>query len=124
MRREGHWRKLTPGPGKRIPRTLVASVERCAWPSEFAAARDVSDERAEQALLAVEQADVAALLCHLQPRLRAVIWLIFWEDHTMKSVSKLLGISERTVRNRLRTALEQLRQVLEDEQEVIDGASA
>lgn len=124
MRREGHWRKSTPGPGKRVPRALVASMERREWQIEFAEARDVSDERAEQALLAVEQADMAALLRRLSPQLRAIIWLIFWEDRTVKGVSKLLGISDRTVRNRLRTALAQLRQVLEDEQEVIDGASA
>jgi len=39
-------------------------------------------------------------------------------------VGELLGISDRTVRNRLHAALAQLRQVLKDEQEVIDGASA
>jgi DNA-directed RNA polymerase specialized sigma24 family protein len=56
--------------------------------------------------------------------LRAVVWLIFWEDYTIKAVSELLAISRRTVRNRLDHALAVLRRVLEDEQEVSDGASA
>jgi RNA polymerase sigma factor (sigma-70 family) len=124
MRREGHWRKLTPGPGYRVPRPLLGSLERAAWRAEFEEAFDVSDERAERAFLAVEQADIAALLLRLPVHLRTIVWLIFWEDHTTKTVGELLGISDRTVRNRLHAALAQLRQVLEDEQEVIDGASA
>lgn len=124
MRREGHWRKLTPGPGYRVPHALLESLERAAWRTEFEEALDVSDERAEQAFLAVEQADIAALLLRLPAHLRTIIWLIFWEDRTTKTVGEILGISDRTVRNRLHAALAQLRQVLEEEQEVIDGASA
>lgn len=124
LRREGCWRKLTPGPGRRVPRMLLESIERAERPGEFEEAGNVSDERAEQALLAVEQADIATLLTRLPAQLRTIVWLIFWEDYTTKMVSELLGISDRTVRNRLHAALAQLRQILENEQEVIDGASA
>ena len=124
MRREGLWRKLTPGPGYRVPHTLLESLERAAWRTEYKEALDVSDERAERAFLAVEQADIAALLLRLPVHLRTIVWLIFGEDHTTKKVGELLGISDRTVRNRLHAALAQLRRVLEDEQEVTDGASA
>jgi hypothetical protein len=48
--------------------------------------------------------------------------LIFWKDCSMKRVG--LGISDHPVRNRLRAALAQLRLMLVEEQEVVDGASA
>ena len=124
LRQEGHWHKATPGPGKHVPRFLLESMDRVAWSVDTERARDVSDERAERELLAVEQTDLAALLCRLPARQRAVVWLIFWEDYTIKAVSELLNISVRTVRNRLADALAELRQILEDEQEVRDGESA
>jgi RNA polymerase sigma factor (sigma-70 family) len=124
LRQEGRWYKATPGPGKHVPRALLESMDRVAWSADIEGARDVSDERAQRELLAVEQTDLAALLCRLPARLRAVVWLIFWEDYTIKAVSELLNISIRTVRNRLADALAALRQILEGEQEVRDGESA
>ncbi len=124
LRQEGRWRKTTPGPGRRVPSTLLESIERMEQAPDRRSGADVRDERAERELLAVEQTDLAALLCRLPVRLRAVVWLIFWEDYTIKAVSELLHVSRRTVRNRLQDALVELRQVLEDEQEVRDGASA
>lgn len=124
LRQEGRWHKATPGPGRRVPYALLESIDHAAWSVDYEGARDVSDERAERELLAVEQADLASLLCRLPVHLRTVVWLIFWEDYTIKAVSELLDISRRTVRNRLADALAKLRQVLEEEQEVRDGASA
>jgi RNA polymerase sigma factor (sigma-70 family) len=124
MRLEGHWQKLTPGPGKRVPHTLVGSLERAEWRDEFDEPADIYDERAEEALLAVEREDLIALVMRLPAYLRAVVWLVFWEGHTMKSVGGLLNVSERTVRNRLRVALAELRQALTAGQEVVDGRSA
>ncbi|HEU5383955.1 MAG TPA: sigma factor-like helix-turn-helix DNA-binding protein [Ktedonobacteraceae bacterium] len=124
MRREGYWRKLTPGAGKRVPHTLLESLERARRRIGFDTDLDIRDERAEQALVNVEQTDLATLLVHLPVHQRTVVWLIFWEGHTTKTVARLLDISDRTVRNRLRAALAQLREVFEAEQEVIDGASA
>lgn len=66
----------------------------------------------------------AGLLFRLPTHLRAIVWLTFWEDCTTKTVGELLGISDRTVRNRLRAALAQLRRIVVEDQEVIDGASA
>lgn len=124
MRREGRWRKPTPGAGKRVPYALLESLERARRRVDMDKALDIRDERAEQALAMVEQADIATCLIRLPVRQRTVIWLIFWEGHTAKTVGKLLDISDRTVRNYLRAALAQLREVFEAEQEVIDGASA
>jgi DNA-directed RNA polymerase specialized sigma24 family protein len=123
MRREGHWHKRTSGPGKRIPYTLLESLERASYGSESDLLA-VPDERAEAALLAVEREDITGLVLRLPLYLRTVVWLVFWEGYTLKTVAQLLKISDRTVRNRLRIALAQLRQALEAEQEVIDGKSA
>lgn len=124
MRREGRWRKVTPGLSRRIPSALMESLERSAVWEDAHCLLDVPDGRAEQALLAVEQAEIVTLVLRLPMYLRSVVWLIFWEDHTTKTVSRLLNISERTVRNRLRAALAQLRAALEAEQEMVDGRSA
>jgi RNA polymerase sigma factor (sigma-70 family) len=124
LRREGRWIKQTPGPGYRVPRMLLESLERIGSTPEEEEALAIFDERAEQELQAVEQADIAALVLRLPERLRLVVWLIFWDDCTVKTVSELLKISTRTVHNRLRDALELLRKMLEAEQEVIDGRSA
>lgn len=121
LRREGHWQKRTPGPGFRVPRTLLESLERAEWRAPFEEEWDIPDERAQQAFLQVEQVDL--LLC-LPVELRVLVWLIFWEGCSMRLVAELLGISDRTVRNRLRTALTQLRKILMEEQEAIDGESA
>lgn len=124
MRREGRWNKTTPGPGKYVPYALRESIDHLGSSLDSERARDVPDERAEQALLAVEQEDILLLLRRLPDRLRAVVWLLFWEGCTTRTVSKLLGISERTVRNRLQVALAELRRLLGDEQEVKDGTNA
>ncbi len=124
LNREGYWRKTTPGPGQRVPHTLLESLERVYREKEQRGEWDVPDERAEQAFLRVEQRETASLLLHLPGHLRTIVWLIFWEDCSTKQVGELLGISDRTVRNRLRAALARLRRVLVAEQEVVDGASA
>lgn len=124
LSREGYWRKTTPGPGYRVPHTLLDSLERVQWERDHEEGWDVPDEQAERAFLLVEEKEMASLLSRLPEHLRAIVWLIFWEDCSTKRVGELLGISDRTVRNRLRTALAQLRRILVEEQEVVDGASA
>jgi hypothetical protein len=114
---EGRWHDQRFGPGRRVPSLLISSLERATSNQGTAEELEICDERAQEALLQVEQGDIARHILCLPERLRAVVWLIFWEDHTEKTVSKLLAISERTVRNRLQAALAQLRQVLSSEQE-------
>lgn len=121
MRYEGYLSPARTGSGRRVPHTLMASLERAARWSESDEALEVCDERAEAALRAVEQeGDIAALMVRLPARLRVVVWLVFWEDHTLKTVGELLNISTHTVRNRLRAALAELREALEAGREVLD----
>ncbi len=97
MRREGRWNGLD---GKRS---------------------ELEDEKAQKALLAVEQADIPGLILHLPDRLKPIVLLIFWEGRTEKDTAKILGITDRTVRNRLREALKLLHRELEPEREFANG---
>lgn len=118
MRYEGHLREISAGSGRRVPHTLVESLERCEYWGGSEQLFEVCDERAEEALRMVEQEeDIAAVVVQLPARLRAVIWLIFWEDLSVKAVSELLHVSDHTVRNRLRAALAELREAFADGQE-------
>jgi DNA-directed RNA polymerase specialized sigma24 family protein len=76
---------------------------------------------AQKDLLAVEHSDLPRLILDLPDKLKAVVLLIFWEGRTEKDTAVVLGITDRTVRNRLRDALEILRRKLEPEREVLYG---
>ncbi len=124
MTREGRWHNqhadgaLT----RRIPRVLIESLDRPVLHANGESWEpDIEDEQAQQALLSVEQSDLPLLILHLPEKLKSVIWLIFWEGRTEKDAAKILGVSDRTVRNRLHEALKSLRVILETEGKTIDG---
>jgi len=75
----------------------------------------IEDEDAQKALLAVERSDLPLLILSLPDKLKSVVLLIFWEGRTEKDTARILGITDRTVRNRLRDAFEILRNELEPE---------
>jgi len=115
MTREGLWLKQHREGvvGRRIPRMLIASIDQPVlhangefWEPDF------EDEQAQQALLSVEQSDLPLLVLHLPEKLKAVILLIFWEGRTEKDTARILGVTDRTVRNRLSEALKSLRHIL------------
>lgn len=114
MRREGRWRELDVQKGKRIPRALVASLDQ---PTRLAdgevLAVDVEDERAANMFHSVEESDLLLLVLRLPDRLKAVVFLIFWEGRSEKEVAHVLAITDRTVRNRLRRAFQLLHDELE-----------
>ena len=116
MRREGRWKsKSEHDPervtgARRIPRSLIESLDRPApRPDGDRQETQMVDERAQQELLAVEHADIPRLILHLPEKLKAVVWLIFWEAKTEKEAAVILKVSDRTIRNRLHDALQLLR---------------
>ena len=119
---EGRWynQHAIASSTRRVPRSLMGSLDH---PVQHANGEsweiDIVDEQAQQALLSVEQQDVPALILHLPEKLKAVIWLIFWEGRTEKNVANILGVSDRTVRNRLQKALRMLRAAIETEGKTI-----
>jgi hypothetical protein len=111
MVREGRWRYHPDKHPERIPRSLMASLDQPMVNAEGEVVElAVNDEQAQEAILAVEYADLPALVLHLPEKLRAVVWLLFWEGRTEKDTARILGVSDRTVRNRLHEALDTLRE--------------
>lgn len=124
MTREGRWHNQheADAPTRRIPRKHIESLDQPVLHANGEMWElDIEDEQAQQALLSVEQNDLALLILHLPEKLKSIIWLIFWEGRTEKDIAQILGITDRTVRNRLREALKLLRELLESEGEVIHG---
>lgn len=124
MTREGRWynQHANDAVTRRIPHSLIGSLDQPVqhtngetWEME------IEDTQAQKALLAVEQNDLPLLIQNLPEKLKPVIWLIFWEGRTEKYVANLLGVSDRTIRNRLHKALELLRTIMETEGKTIDG---
>ena len=122
MRREGRWNSLDGKRSERIPRMLVESLDQPAQLADGDTYElNVEDEKAQKELLAVEQADIPGLILHLPDRLKPIVLLIFWEGRTEKDTAKILGITDRTVRNRLHEALKLLHRELELEREFANG---
>lgn len=122
MTREGWWNSEARKKTARIPRALVDSLDQPRQQSTGDLIEiHIEDETAQRDLLAVEQSDLPRLILDLPDKLKAVVLLIFWEGRTEKDTAMVLGITDRTVRNRLRDALEILRHKLEPEREVLYG---
>jgi RNA polymerase sigma factor (sigma-70 family) len=124
MTREGRWynQQANDAVSRRVPHSLIGSLDQPVQHSNGESwEMDIEDERAQQALLSVEQHDLPLLILNLPEKLKPVIWLIFWEGRTEKNVANILGVSDRTIRNRLHKALKLLRTVIETERTTIDG---
>jgi RNA polymerase sigma factor (sigma-70 family) len=124
MTREGRWyhQQVDGTATRRIPRVLIESLDQPVMHSDGELWEpDIEDERAQQALLSVEQSDLPLLILQLPEKLKSVIWLIFWEGRTEKDAAQILGITDRTVRNRLREALKSLRDILDAEGKTTHG---
>src|SRR5437764_416822 len=116
MTREGRWNSQTATKTSRVPRMLVSSLDQAVQQRDSDLCElAIEDEDAQKALLAVEQSDLPLLILSLPDKLKSVVLLVFWEGKTERDTARLLGISDRTVRNRLRDAFEVLRSALEPE---------
>lgn len=116
MRREGCWNDWHVKKSMRVPRALLASLDQL---SEDGAKLtiDIEDEHAQLMLQMVEGGDLLRLVLRLPDRLKMVIVLLFWEGRSEKETAQVLGITDRTVRNRVRDALKTLRESLQGERE-------
>ena len=122
MRREGRWDTLERKTSTRVPHSLLESLDHPPQHTDGEPYEPlIEDELAQQALLAVEQTDLPYLILYLPDRLKSVVLLIFWEGKTEKDAAQVLGITDRTVRNRLRDALKILHKKLEPERKYVHG---
>ena len=107
---------------RRVPRRLLYSID---TPVILADGETmellIEDEHAQEALQAIEHEDVPRLVLGLPQKLKSVVWLIFWEGRTEKDTAQVLGITDRTVRNRLQEALKLLRDELALERDGVYG---
>jgi RNA polymerase sigma factor (sigma-70 family) len=110
MMREGRWKDAHVKRGERIPRELLARIELLDLQQNARfSLLNIEDERAQSMLHTVEHADLLRLVLHLPEKLKTVIVLVFWEGRSEKEIARLLGVTDRTVRNRMRQALNLLR---------------
>ncbi len=126
MIREGFWLSPTARHGMRVPRSFIASLDvppgdRDQRTSQ-ANAWEIEDHSAQELFRAVEYSDLLQIVLQLPEKFKAIVLLIFWEGRTEKEVARILAISDRTVRNRLRTALQLLRTFLSTEREDLSHA--
>jgi RNA polymerase sigma factor (sigma-70 family) len=114
--REGLQKAPCVSNGMRVPRMLVSSLEglvdRATTKNEVI---DVEDVRAQRHLADCETSDLLWYVCRLPSECKAVVLLYFWEGYAVRETAQLLGVTERTIRNRLRKACELLRCVLVDQ---------
>lgn len=119
MMREGYWQEPQVKRSVRVPRSLLTRIDMPVQTSEaMPYTLDVADERAQNAFLAMEQTDLLLMIQGLPAKLKVVLVLLFWEGRPEKEVAQLLGITDRTIRNRKREAFALLRQMLQNERGV------
>lgn len=118
MMREGRWHDLNVRRSSRIPRGLVASLDQSGQRLDNVTYPfDIEDEQAQRMLQTVESPDLLQLVLHLPDKLKAVVLLIFWEGRSEKDTARVLGITDRTVRNRICAAKKLLHDILATERE-------
>lgn len=117
MMREGRWCDREVKQGTRIPRALVTRLDQPLPQGDGSiCVLEIEDERAHGMLLAIEASDLLRLVLLLPVKLKAVVLLLFWEGRSEKETAQLLHITDRTVRNRRREALNLLREALDLEE--------
>lgn len=116
MMRESRWYNPAVERSERVPRTSVISLDQeVSLEQEEAMALAIADPGAELMLRSIDQHDLLQLVFRLPLRLRSVVLLVFWEGRSEKEVAHMLGITDRTVRNRLQRSFTVLRMALEEE---------
>ncbi len=113
MMREGRWRNEHVAKGDRVPRALVMRLDQpIAQDGDRPYMLDLEDEHAQMMLQAIDASDLLRLVLHLPAHLKTVVLLLYWEGRSEKDIAQTLGVSDRTVRNRMQKALKILRDFL------------
>ncbi|GHO88017.1 sigma-70 family RNA polymerase sigma factor [Dictyobacter formicarum] len=109
MLREGRLSTAQIEKGRRIPRRLILSLDHVAPCTDYMHNPfEIEDEQAYLMLRSIDSSVVIDVVKRLPERLRTVVLLIYWADKTEKDTAQALGISDRTVRNRLHDAMHKL----------------
>ncbi len=118
MTREGRWRDARVTKSERVPRGLLQRLDQPISQAEGESyLLDLEDEHAQRMLQAVDAGDLLKLVLLLPAHLKAVVFLLYWEERSEKDIARILNISDRTVRNRIQAALKLLRGFFLDQME-------
>lgn len=123
MEREGLWKR----PGVRTPtRVPGADIERLDTPRHDEESVPVGarlfDAKAEDAFALAElESDIQAVLDTLAAADRALVYDRYWDDLPPDEIARRLGVTDRTVRNRLARIYAELRRLLGEPQEDANG---
>ena len=116
MMREGRWYNPAVEKSERVPRASVISLDHgISLEQVETMALAIADPWAEMMFRAIDQHDLLQLVFRLPTQLRSVVLLVFWEGKSEKEVASMLGITDRTVRNRLQRSFTVLRTALTEE---------
>jgi RNA polymerase sigma factor (sigma-70 family) len=116
MMREGRWYNPAVEKSERVPRTSMISLDHgISLDQAETMALEIADPWAEMMFRAIDRHDLLQLVFRLPTPLRSVVLLVFWEGKSEKEVAHILGITDRTVRNRLQRSFNVLRTALEKE---------
>ncbi len=113
MTREGEWKRRGVHEATRILNAAINSIERGLAPDgDEPVPLDPPDTSASQEFERVElMNDMAAALQALDPPDRDLLYDVYYRGFTQEQIAQQLQVVGRTVRNRLKRALEQLRRV-------------
>ena len=123
MEREGLWQR----PGVRTPtRVPGADTERLDTPrhdeESVPLGARLFDAKAEDAFERAElETDIQAVLDALTVEDRALVYDRYWDDQSPDEIARRLGVTDRTVRNRLARIYAELRRLLGEPQEDANG---
>jgi RNA polymerase sigma factor (sigma-70 family) len=123
MEREGLWQR----PGVRKPtRVPGAETERLDTPRHDEESVPVGarlfDAKAEDAFARAElESDIQTVLDSLTAEDRALVYDRYWDDQPPDEIARRLGVTDRTVRNRLARIYAELRRLLGEPQEDANG---
>ncbi|MGH2517694.1 MAG: RNA polymerase sigma factor [Ktedonobacterales bacterium] len=115
MERNGFWIRRGVETPTRVPAREQDSLGKLIAPGEqLTFAETISDPAAENAFERVElEADIAALKATLKPEDLVLIQGMMWEGLTQEQIAAQLGITDKTVRNRLKRILAWMRRYYE-----------
>jgi RNA polymerase sigma factor (sigma-70 family) len=116
MMREGRWYNPAVAQSERVPHASVISLDHAiSLEHGETMALEIEDPRAEMMLRSIDRHDLLQCVFRLPAHLRSVVLLVFWEGKSEKEAARVLGITDRTVRNRLQKSFNVLRTALAKE---------
>ncbi|GER92027.1 hypothetical protein KDW_61890 [Dictyobacter vulcani] len=113
MLREGRLNTAHVEKSRRVPRSLMYRLDdMVAYSDALHNPYEIEDEQAYAIFHAIDSSFLVDIVKRLPKRLAEVVLLSYWEDKTEKDIASRLGVSDRTVRNRLQVAIRVLSQAL------------